>query len=210
MMERSLSAQLRDAAVASGAMQRTHSTGAPTLLRSRSASGRITPLRVPTPVFAAVDREEAAQPAAAAAAPEAAKKGAQPAPEKPRRARPSAAARLALAAAVLAAGALLVAGPSSPLLPPRIAAGELPLARPPAWDYCSWDCAASSSLERRPNGAIVATVAHRPLAGVTPEMLRWWFDGGVEGDMTLDGTTYSRYLVWVRAPSLGPLDCAVP
>jgi hypothetical protein len=44
----------------------------------------------------------------------------------------------------------------------------------------------------------VARVAHKPLAGVTPEMLRFWFDGNVDGEMVhpVDGKTYSRYLVW--------------
>ena len=87
-----------------------------------------------------------------------------------------------------------------PLVP-----SELPAVRPPPWPaVCPSDkggdasaCAVrAATLEARPNGALVATVAHRPLRGVAPEALRWWFEGGVEGEMThpLDGRTYSRYL----------------
>jgi len=85
-------------------------------------------------------------------------------------------------------------GPGLLQLP--ISSSELPAARPTAWRYCGWDCAAELSLETRPNGAVVASVTHKPLGGVRPEQLRWWFDGNVEGEMVhpVDGRTYPRYL----------------
>jgi hypothetical protein len=45
------------------------------------------------------------------------------------------------------------------------------------------------------SGRTVVTIDHSPLAGVTPEMLTWWY-GHVPGSMNYAGKTYPRYLVW--------------
>jgi hypothetical protein len=39
------------------------------------------------------------------------------------------------------------------------------------------------------------TIDHQPLAGVTPEMLRWWFSH-IGGDMEYAGDRVAKYLVW--------------
>lgn len=39
------------------------------------------------------------------------------------------------------------------------------------------------------------TVRHAELAGITPEMLLWWY-GHIEGDMPYAGSTWPRFLVW--------------
>ncbi|KAI8475770.1 MAG: hypothetical protein J3K34DRAFT_403561 [Monoraphidium minutum] len=165
----------------------------------RQGSGALAPLlRVHWPAAAAKAH-------AAKAPPRAAAKGGAPGPQREPEAANGGAPRarrfLLSIAVVLSAAAVFVAsgaGEASGLLPARIHSAELPAARPPAWDYCDYSCARALSLETRPSGALVATVAHKPLAGVTASQLRWWFNGNVEGEMThpVDGKTYSRYLVW--------------
>jgi hypothetical protein len=73
----------------------------------------------------------------------------------------------------------------------------LPVARPPAWPYCGWECAKDKALVHERNGAMKIQVVHKPIKGVTPEMLTWWFNGNVDGEMVhpVDGKTYPRYLV---------------
>jgi DAPG hydrolase-like protein len=44
-------------------------------------------------------------------------------------------------------------------------------------------------------GRRIVTIEHAPLAGVTAEMLTWWY-GHVPGTMQYAGGTYLRYLVW--------------
>ncbi|RDH76064.1 hypothetical protein DVS77_23615 [Mycolicibacterium moriokaense] len=45
------------------------------------------------------------------------------------------------------------------------------------------------------DGRRVIAIEHAALAGVTPEMLAWWY-GHVPGTMEYAGDTYPRYLVW--------------
>lgn len=84
------------------------------------------------------------------------------------------------------------------ILQPPISPAALPGARPPAWPSCGLRCAADTALVRRRNGAMLLQVVHKPIPGLTPEMLTWWFNGNVDGFMThpVDGRNYSRYLVW--------------
>ena len=85
------------------------------------------------------------------------------------------------------------------ILQPPIQRAALPVRRPPDWPYCNTACIRNSSydLHVAPQDGIRAEVEHAPIAGVTPEMMVWWFSGNIEGDYTFpNGDTYSRYLVW--------------
>lgn len=46
-----------------------------------------------------------------------------------------------------------------------------------------------------PNGQLVLTIKHEVIKGVTPTMLRWWFETLGE-TMTHEGKVYPRYLLW--------------
>ena len=46
-----------------------------------------------------------------------------------------------------------------------------------------------------PNYRRRVTIVHRPLAGLTPEDLLWWF-GHIEGGCEVDGVTMTRYNAW--------------
>lgn len=46
-----------------------------------------------------------------------------------------------------------------------------------------------------PNRRRRVTIVHRPLAGLTPEDLLWWF-GHIEGTCTVDGVIMTRYHAW--------------
>ena len=46
-----------------------------------------------------------------------------------------------------------------------------------------------------PSGQLVLTIEHDPIKGVTPQMLRWWFEH-LGQPMTYQGQTYPRYLLW--------------
>ncbi|PNY79601.1 hypothetical protein [Deinococcus koreensis] len=54
---------------------------------------------------------------------------------------------------------------------------------------------ARTTLTRRRGGALELTIDHAPLRGVTPAMLRWWFEG-VHLDMVYRGQRLPRYRVW--------------
>ena len=45
------------------------------------------------------------------------------------------------------------------------------------------------------NGQLELTIEHDTVRGVTPAMLRWWFET-LGQTMTLEGKTYPRYLLW--------------
>lgn len=45
------------------------------------------------------------------------------------------------------------------------------------------------------NGQLELTIEHDSIRGVSPAMLRWWFENLGE-EMTFDGRTYPRYLLW--------------
>ncbi len=46
-----------------------------------------------------------------------------------------------------------------------------------------------------PNGQLQLTIEHDTVRGVTPAMLRWWFET-LGQTMALEGVTYPRYLLW--------------
>lgn len=46
-----------------------------------------------------------------------------------------------------------------------------------------------------PGGQLALTIEHAPLRGLTPEMLRWWFEN-LDGTMRVGAQTYPRYLLW--------------
>ena len=45
------------------------------------------------------------------------------------------------------------------------------------------------------HGQLVLTIQHEAIRGVTPEMLRWWFET-LGQTVKLDGRDYPRYLLW--------------
>src|SRR5262245_129636 len=54
---------------------------------------------------------------------------------------------------------------------------------------------ARTRIERLPGHRRRATIDHRPLAGITPAMLLWWFRN-IGGTMSYAGRTIPRYLAW--------------
>ena len=46
-----------------------------------------------------------------------------------------------------------------------------------------------------PSGQLDLTIEHDTVRGVTPTMLRWWFENLGEA-MSFEGRTYPRYLLW--------------
>ncbi|MFT4088724.1 MAG: hypothetical protein QM658_16535 [Gordonia sp. (in: high G+C Gram-positive bacteria)] len=54
---------------------------------------------------------------------------------------------------------------------------------------------ARTSVTELPNRRLRLTIDHEPLAGVTQEMLLWWFRN-IGGDMEYAGGRHSRYRVW--------------
>lgn len=46
-----------------------------------------------------------------------------------------------------------------------------------------------------PSGQLELTIEHDTIRGVTPVMLRWWFEN-LGKDMSFGGQTYPRYLLW--------------
>jgi len=45
------------------------------------------------------------------------------------------------------------------------------------------------------DGVCHLTIKHDPIDGVTPQMLKWWFQN-IGGDMDYRGKVYPKYLVW--------------
>jgi hypothetical protein len=54
---------------------------------------------------------------------------------------------------------------------------------------------ARTSQSLLPTGQLQLTIEHAVLRGVTPPMLRWWFEN-LGDTMTYQGVTYPRYLLW--------------
>lgn len=54
---------------------------------------------------------------------------------------------------------------------------------------------ARTSQSTLATGQLLLTIEHDTLRGVSPPMLRWWFEN-LGGTMTHAGTTYPRYLLW--------------
>jgi hypothetical protein len=77
---------------------------------------------------------------------------------------------------------------------------RLPPPRPLLWPLRPVQSARWSVTED--HGRVVVTVEHAPLAGVTTEMLRWWYRH-VPGRMTYAGRTWPRYLVWHPLDHIG-------
>ena len=46
-----------------------------------------------------------------------------------------------------------------------------------------------------PAGQLLLTIEHDAVRGVSPAMLRWWFEN-LGKEMTFNGQTYPRYLLW--------------
>jgi hypothetical protein len=56
--------------------------------------------------------------------------------------------------------------------------------------------ATARTTERRlSSGQLQLTIEHDTIRGVTPAMLRWWFEN-LGRDMVFQGKTYPRYLLW--------------
>ena len=70
---------------------------------------------------------------------------------------------------------------------------RLPAPRPVLWPLRPPESARISRTDD--SGRRIVTIEHAPLAGVTAEMLAWWY-GHVPGTMEYAGGTYPRYLVW--------------
>lgn len=54
---------------------------------------------------------------------------------------------------------------------------------------------AETALGYDERGRMVMTIAHQLLAGLTPEMVEWWFRN-IGGEMEVEGRVLERYLVW--------------
>lgn len=70
----------------------------------------------------------------------------------------------------------------------------LPPERDFGWKMKSLE-SAKTSFTVENNGVFNLTIEHDLIRGVTPEMLYWWFCN-IGGEMTYQGKTFSRYLVW--------------
>jgi len=78
----------------------------------------------------------------------------------------------------------LVLGKRLPLLPERPHAGPM---KPVA--------SARTTQAILPSGQLELTIVHDTVRGVTPAMLRWWFES-LGQTMVFEGQTYPRYLLW--------------
>jgi hypothetical protein len=54
---------------------------------------------------------------------------------------------------------------------------------------------ARTTQSKLPSGQLLLTIEHDPIRGLTPPMLRWWFEN-LGRTMTFRGTVYPRYLLW--------------
>jgi len=54
---------------------------------------------------------------------------------------------------------------------------------------------ATWTVQELPNHRRRVTIDHQPVRGLTPAMLRWWFEN-IGGTMEYDGEVVDRYLVW--------------
>ncbi|GBF92478.1 hypothetical protein Rsub_04582 [Raphidocelis subcapitata] len=77
----------------------------------------------------------------------------------------------------------------------------LPAERPAPWPLCGLGkCNLSVAIDMhvQPQDGIRIEVIHKPLTGITAEMMEWWFSGNIEGTMVdpRDNKTYTRYLIW--------------
>lgn len=71
-----------------------------------------------------------------------------------------------------------------PLLPERPHVGPMKSA-----------ASAKTTQSKLPSGQLLLTIEHNVIRGVSPSMLRWWFEN-LGQSMTFRGKTYPRYLLW--------------
>ena len=92
--------------------------------------------------------------------------------------------------------ALAAAGSALPGHSQAGAFGRLPL-RPerPHLGPMKSASSATTSESLLPSGQRLLTIEHDVIRGVTPPMLRWWFEN-LGKTMTYRGTVYPRYLLW--------------
>lgn len=79
-----------------------------------------------------------------------------------------------------------------------MASSQMPAARPPRLaPYCFKKCNVSTSQTSGPTGWLEMKVIHKPLTGITSQMMIWWLNN-VDGDMVnpKDGKSYQRQLMW--------------
>lgn len=74
--------------------------------------------------------------------------------------------------------------PHLPLLPERPHVGQMKAV-----------ASAKTTQSILPSGQLLLTIEHAPLQGVTPPMLRWWFEN-LGQTMRFQGKEYPRYLLW--------------
>lgn len=73
----------------------------------------------------------------------------------------------------------------------------LPDARPTQpWPYRKLDAATAYSVSLTSTHAILATVTHAPVPGVTGDMMLWWFREGVYGRSYYSGNEWDNYIRW--------------
>jgi hypothetical protein len=74
--------------------------------------------------------------------------------------------------------------------------GRLPLlAERPHLGPLKAPSTARTSASVLPSGQLLLTIEHDTVRGVTPPMLRWWFEN-LGKNMSYRGTVYPRYLLW--------------
>ena len=79
-------------------------------------------------------------------------------------------------------------------LPGCTDAPHIPAPRPVPWKMKGL-ASAKTRFEVLPDGRLFLGIRHDVLRGITPAMLVWWFQN-LEGDLTVGGRTWPRYLVW--------------
>lgn len=80
---------------------------------------------------------------------------------------------------------------------PLLASEDMPAARPPPWKYCGLSCA-KRKITLTADNQLIMELWFKPIRGLTPEMMEWFFNGGLYGDWTnpTTGKTFSRFLWW--------------
>jgi len=102
----------------------------------------------------------------------------------------------------MAPGAALLA-----LQPACSAQLPLPAERPHLGPMKSF-ASARTSRTVLPTGQLQLTIEHDVIRGVSPQMLRWWFEN-LSRTMVHRGTTYPRYLLWHPRDHI-QMEVAVP
>lgn len=79
-------------------------------------------------------------------------------------------------------------------LPGCTDAPYIPPPRPVPWKMKGL-ASAQTRFEVLPDGRLFLGIRHDVLRGIAPAMLVWWFQN-LEGELTVGGKTWPRYLVW--------------